>query len=269
MRTLGIALCLCVSTVVASSLLLGCDETPATPAAPASATEPTTPVPTAPPPTVPSEAPPPPRPKKTLEDCPQGPEVTFPDAEFEAAVRLKLQKDKGSITQADLKRLRSLNLSQMKLAELDVCLFTHMTGLKELFLGRGSYDDLSPIAGATQLESLRASLNQVSDLTPLGKMTKMDRLDLGQTQVKDLKPLAEMTALTELQLDGTPVEDVSVLANMTKLERLSLKRTQVKDVSALAGLTDLKFVYIGGSPLDNDVMSVAPLRKNGTKILSD
>jgi hypothetical protein len=48
-----------------------------------------------------------------------------------------------------------------------------------------------------QLESLRASINQVSDLAPLSKLKKLDRLDLGRTQVKDIAPLAELTPLPE------------------------------------------------------------------------
>ena len=53
------------------------------------------------------------------------------------------------------------------------------------------------------------------------------------------------------------------------LETLSLKRTRVKDVSALKGLKKLKTLYTGGSQLDADPMSVAPLRANGTKINAD
>ncbi|HYO95016.1 MAG TPA: leucine-rich repeat domain-containing protein [Polyangiaceae bacterium] len=207
--------------------------------------------------------------RKTLADCPKGPNVEFAQPEVEAEVRRKLPKPEGPISVAALRGLRSLNLSQVKLAELDVCVFSHMSGLKEVFLGSGDYDDLSPLAGATRIESLRASLNQVRDLSPLAGMTKMDRLDLGRTQVVDLTPLAAMTKLSELQLDDTPVQDVAPLAKLTALETLSLKRTQVKDVSALKNLKKLKFLYTNGSPLDADPMSVAAVRANGTKIIAE
>ena len=59
------------------------------------------------------------------------------------------------------------------------------------------------------------------------------------------------------------------LSGLTLLETLSLKRTKVKDVSALRNLKKLKTLYIGGSPLDEDVMSVAPVRANGTKIIAN
>lgn len=208
------------------------------------------------------------RPKKKPEDCPAGDTLSIDNPELEQAIRLKAQKPKGDLTKADLRRLTSLNLSQAKVHELDVCLFPHMVNLKELFLGPGDLDDLSPIANATKLETLRASLNNVSDVSPLAKMTKMDRLDLGRTQVKDLSPLANMKALTELILDSTQVEDVSPLSQLTELENLSLKRTKVKDVAPLANLKHLKTIYVAETPADEDPMTFAPLRANGTKVIS-
>lgn len=208
------------------------------------------------------------QPKKRPEDCPQGNELVIEDSALEQAIRAKAQKPDGALTKADLQRLRSLNLTQMKIHNLDICLFPHMTNLKELFLGPGDLDDLSPIENSTKLESLRAALNQVSDLKPLAKMTKMDRLDLGRTQVKDLTPLEGMTELTELSLDGTPVEDLTPLSGMKKLENLSIKQTRVKDVSPLAGLKKLEVIYVADTPADQDPMSFAPLRANGTKVLN-
>ena len=209
------------------------------------------------------------RPKKNPEDCPKGNDLSIDDEGLEQAMRLKLQKPEGKLVQADLGRLTSLNLSQMKVHELDVCLFPHMKNLKELFLGGGDLDDLSPIENLTKLETLGASRNKVSDISPLAKLTHLDRLDLGVTQVKDLSPLKELTKLTELSLDSTPVEDLSPLSGMKDLEKLSIKRTQVKDVSPLKDLKKLKFIYVTDTPADQDPMSFAPLRANGTKVMND
>ena len=207
--------------------------------------------------------------KKQLADCPKGPAIAFEQKGVEDEVRRKLPKPTGDITASDLKKLKSFNLSQVKgLEELDLCIFSHMTGLKELFLGEGSFEDLSPIAGATNLESLRASINQVSDLSPLSKLKKLDRLDLGRTQVKDVAPLSNLTALTELQLDGTQVEDISPLAKLTLLEVLSIKGTKVKDLSPLDGLKKLKSVDGRDTPADEDPMNFAKLRGRGVKIVN-
>lgn len=206
------------------------------------------------------------KPRKSRADCPKSGDVTLEPSELLAQVRLKLQKPTGTITRADLGKLRSLNLASVKLDELDPCLFALTPNLKELFLGQGEIDDLSPIAELEKLESLRASINPIRDLAPLAKMKKLDRLDLGRTQVQSLTPLAELTSLTELALDDAPVSDLSPLANLKKLERLSLQRTRVKDLTPLKGLESLRFLYLQETPAADDTSALAPLRAKGLKI---
>jgi internalin A len=206
--------------------------------------------------------------RKKADDCPKSGPIPFGSKAFEDEVRKKLAKPSGDITPLDLRKLRSLNVSSVKLDQLDPCIFPHMKALRELFLGPGDYDDLSPLSGLVHLESLRASISQVKDIQALAEMHKLDRLDLGRTQVADLAPLAKLTLLTELQLDDTPVEDLTPLSKLTKLERLSIQRTKVRDVTALKGLRALEFLYIAGSPLDDDPMALAPVRARGVKIIA-
>jgi internalin A len=204
------------------------------------------------------ETKPAPKPKKTAADCPKGNTVTFPNADFESAVRLKAQKKDGNITLADLAKVRSLNVSQSKLSELDICLFLHMKDLKELFIGPGDVDDISALAGLTKLESLRLSLNPIEDLKPLSGMTKLDRVDLAHTQVRDLTPLKSLVDLKELLLDDTPVEDVTPLAALDKLTVLVLKNTRVKDVRPLRPLKALKTLDLRGAPVDDSTVLARP-----------
>jgi internalin A len=250
--------------------LTGCDEQPK---AETKASEVKTAEPAAtPPPPAPEPAPEPAvakKPKKTLADCDKGSKVTLDNAEFEGAVRVKAQKPDGDLTTADLKKLRSLNLSRVQLTELDVCLFRHMTELRELFIGPGEIDDLSSIVTSTKLESLGVSGNPITDLSPLSKMTKMDRLDVAHTKITDISALSAMKALTELNIDDTQVTDLSPLKDLTKLERLSLKKTKVSDVSVLAEHKELKFVYVGESPLAEESSKTAILSKNGAKIIDE
>jgi internalin A len=252
--------------------LAGCDDkkgsdTVSSAAIPATAALPPPPAPTAKE-VAPVEAEPEMK-RKELKDCKPGTLVDFDgDAALEAQVRLKLAKPKGDVTYSELGKIKSINVSQVKVNQLDPCIYPHFTGLKELFLGQGKLDDLGPISGLHNLESLRASLNRVTDLKPLEKLAKMDRLDLGHTRVSDLKPLAGMTSLTDLQIDDTQVEDLAPLAECKKLERLSIQRTNVKDVSALKGLDKLKFLYVSGAPIA-DKSVLGPLTARGLKIVDE
>jgi internalin A len=207
--------------------------------------------------------------KKDPKDCKPGKTVDFGgDTALENQVRLKLSKPEGDIAVSDLPKIKSINLSQVKINQLDPCIYPHFTGVKDLFLGQGKLDDLGPIAGLHNIESLRASLNRVTDLKPLATLTKMDRLDLGHTRVSDLSPLANMTSLTDLQVDDTQVSDLAPLASCTKLERLSIQRTNVKDLSPLKGLDHLKFLYVTGAPI-NDKSVLGALSARGLKIVDE
>lgn len=252
-----------VSCLVAST---ACDdpkpkEAPAKPAetkpavAPSAATEKAEPKP--------AEAPP--APKKVVK-CEPGPTVKFQDPALEAEIRKKLNKSSGPVSTADLRTVRSVNISTGKVNDLDPCVFPLLLGVKDVFLGPGDLVDLTPLSGLITMESLRASINKISDVTPLSKLTKLDRLDLGRTAVRDLKPLSTLVNLTELSLDGTEVKDISPLASCVKLERVSLKNTQVSDVTPLKDLKNLKYLYIEGTPVE-DTGALSPLIARGLKIV--
>lgn len=208
--------------------------------------------------------------KRNAADCKKGVVDFAGDAAFEAEVRRKLGKDGGTISPADLATIKSINLSQAKISQLDPCIFPMLTSLKDLFLGPGDYDDLTPIQKLTNIESLRISLSHVKDLHAIEGLKKMDRLDISHTLVGDeeLKSVGSLTNTTELMLDEDNVSDLTPVANLKKLERLSLKKTMVKTLAPLANLTSLKFVYIADSTV-SDISAVQPLMSRGMKLIQN
>ncbi len=185
-------------------------------------------------------------------ECAEGKNVDFHHKGLEAEIRRKLEKPDGVITKAELAKVKSVNLAKGEpLDYLDPCVFPHLTGVKDLFLGPGKLNDISPLSKLTRLESLRATANLVSDISPLANLKLLDRLDLANTLVDDISVLAGLKNLTELQLDGSKVTDISPLANHPKLERLTLNRTGVKDVRPLKTVTTLKSLNVSGSAVDD------------------
>lgn len=190
-------------------------------------------------------------------ECADGKNADFHHKGLEAEIRRKLEKPEGVITKAELAKVKSVNLAKGDpLDYLDPCIFPHLTGVKDLFLGPGKLSDISALAKLTRLESLRATANQVSDIRVLADLKLLDRLDLANTAVSDVSALADLKNLTELQLDGSRVSDISPLANLPKLERLTLNRTAVKDVRPLKTVTTLKHLNVSGSAVtDAEVLS--------------
>jgi internalin A len=260
-----------LATAIALTGATACDEpkseSPAAPESAAPAPSPT-PIPT---PSA-TAAPAPTFVKKSAADCkPHPATVDFGDDDaLEKEVRRKLSKDKGPITPSDLASIKSINLSNSPVHQIDPCVFPMFTGMKDLFLGAGEYDDLGPLQKLTNLESLRASLSQVKDLHPLEGLKRMDRLDLSHTLIGDdnLKSLASLINVTELMLDEDSVSDLTPIANMKKLERLSIKKTRVQNLAPVAGIRTLKFLYIADSAV-SDISPVQPLISGGMKLVQN
>ena len=201
---------------------------------------------------------------KDPSSCAKSDPVVFDDATLEAAVRRQLQRPDGPVARADLRRVKTLDLSQAKHNdELDPCVFAYLSGLKSLYLAPGELDDITLLRNTPNLESLRLAATRVADLRPLATLHNLDRLDIGRTPVSDLSPLADLRNLTEVQIDDTNVGDLGPIAKLDKLEVLIMKRTRVKDVSPLRGMKKMKHLYIEGSPVE-DVSSLAGL--HGLKI---
>jgi internalin A len=256
---------------ILAALGLGCeDSAPAkTEASPAPAAAP---APVAAPQPAPEVAKEPPKladkpPEKKVVVCPPAPALAFQDPALEKEVRRKAGKTEGELTLADVRKVRSVDLTRSgaEIESLDPCVLPQLTNLRHLYVGRGSITDLTPIKGLTKLEGLRLSMNPIADISALAGMLSMDRLDLGRTQVRDLSPLKKMSKLTELMLDDTPVDNLTPLAGLSSLERLSIKRTRVSDLSPLGTLRKLKFLYVGGSPVE----SSGGIARPGLTISSD
>lgn len=263
----GPSLSLVLST---ATLALGCDdpkdasakkEAPVASPAPAPAAP-------APVPEPPAPAPKPPKVWPQFADC-KGKTFSLSSPELEGAIRVKAQKPEGEITVADLKRLRSLNLSKVPPESFDICVLSFTTGLKELAIGAEQIGDLSAVVGLAQLESLSIGKSDISDLAPLAKLRRLDRLTINDAKVTDLSPIAPLKALTEINLDGNPVSDISVLSGMKKLEKVSLARTQVASAEPFRELKELKTLYVKGSPLGDDIAATGYLVRNGTKVIRD
>jgi len=201
-----------------------------------------------------------PAPKKDVV-CSKDATVTITNPDLEAQIRFQAQKPTGTLTKADLARIKTLKLTEVKgMDELDPCLFPEFKALKGLYLPPGKISDITPLKFLSNLESLRLAATLVKDLTPLSSLGKLDRLDIGRTPVSDLSPLTGCVNLTELQIDETEVTDLTPLSKLTKLEMLQMKRTRITDLSPLRGLKSLKTLYVAESPVNDTALGIPGLK---------
>ncbi|MDE0424837.1 MAG: leucine-rich repeat domain-containing protein [Candidatus Poribacteria bacterium] len=107
--------------------------------------------------------------------------VNIPDTGLEAAIRAQLGKEKGSITQADMRSLTTLFAHEQRIRDL--------TGLQH----------------ATHLKRLHLNGNSITDVTPLLKLTSLRFLDLTDNEIQNVHPLARLRNLRTLSLDSNPI----------------------------------------------------------------
>ncbi len=188
-----------------------------------------------------------------------GPLASLPDPGLRRAVEQALGKAPGSVTEADLRGLTSLNAGSFGVASLAG--LEAASNLEWLTLSGnapaagGEPLDLSPLAGLPSLTYLDLSDNALVDVSDLSRLTSLRTLLLGGNAVRDLSPLSGLTGLEALTLSGNGLADVSALSTLTALEQLWLDGNDLADISTLAALGALIYLHLG----DNQIADISPL----------
>jgi hypothetical protein len=186
------------------------------------------------------------------------------DPGLEATLRLLLDRPDGILTNGDLQGLRCLIPARPglqaayydaaprpgSLQGLEVAANLRLVSLP----GAGTLD-LSPLAGAGQLEQFDINHSEISVLEPLAGMTALRDLDISNNWVSDLSPLASLTALEDLYARHNGIADLRPLANLAGLRSLNLDENPVRDLSPLAGLAGLASLSL----YETEVEDLGPL----------
>ena len=122
-----------------------------------------------------------------------------------------------------------------------------LSELRSLKVGHSTVDDLRPLAGLQHLQELTLHANPLIDLAPLAGLQRLQELDLSCTSVVDLVPLAGLSELRRLNVSGTAVHELRALHGLQKLEWLALPKGRPVSparVQALqAAVPNLKISY--------------------------
>ena len=184
-------------------------------------------------------------------------EVSFADANLEAAIRQQLGKPEGPILASELAGLTSLYAPNTPIASLSG--LEYCVNLEVLVLDSDlEIKDLSPLAGLTRLRQLYLFFNDISDISPLSGLHNLEVLNLEDNFVKDLSPLSGLSDLRLLNLMDNHIEDISPLSGLYNLEWLSLTNNLASDITSLAGLTNLEALFLDG----NRISDISPLLAN-------
>ena len=164
----------------------------------------------------------------------------------ESGLVLMPRRDGPKLTQADLVKVRELDLSGKGLS--DLAPLAGLTGAKSLYLNDNPVSNLTPLSGLKGLLTLSLNRCQVTSLRPLQDLSGLVYLNLDNNQISDLAPVAGLKGLEILGLSGNQVTDLTPLMGLENLYHLELVGNRITDLSPLAKLTKLKYLSLDNNP---------------------
>jgi Leucine-rich repeat (LRR) protein len=100
---------------------------------------------------------------------PKGKSVTFKDKNLENAIRRNINKKMGAIYLDDVKKIKSLNLEDSSITNLQG--LENFTNLSLLYLSGNKIKNLEPLKGMISLNTLFLGSNNIINIDPLKGLT--------------------------------------------------------------------------------------------------
>ena len=178
----------------------------------------------------------------------------FPDPTFARAVGYALRNTVGVtstndvVSQDDLDTITWLGICQILADEQPREIqslegIQYLKNLKVLEMPNQEIQDISILAGLSQLFHVDLSYNPIADASPLANTGPINYLDLSGTHINSLNFLASIPYdyLTFLYVANTQISDIDILEPFLERELifLDLSGTQVSDISVLSGFNNL------------------------------
>ena len=187
--------------------------------------------------------------------------IDIPDPNLRAEVETALRVSPGtpivSSEMAALTRLEAPNANITNLTGLEFA-----TNLTRLELGpervgnewrnSNAVEDLSPLAGLTQLTRLHLPNNSISDISAVAELTNLTWLNLWGNPISDISPVVGLTNLTDLYLGGNNISDISPLVANTGLGSGDTVNVQHNPLSYLSIHTHIPALKSRGVTVDSD-----------------
>ncbi len=176
--------------------------------------------------------------------------ITFSDDNFEALIRVTLNKQVGDITDLDLENITSLNGGGWNISNIfgiEYCI-----NLQKLDLRDNQIIDINQLSSLIHLQTLTLSNNQISNIVALNNLLNLQVLGLSGNQIIDVGPLSGLTNLNLLYLDNNQIININLLSTLINLKELGLADNQIVDIFSLiqnGGIDSGDNVYLTNNPL--------------------
>ena len=184
------------------------------------------------------------------------------DPIIEKAIREKLKKPNGKFTEADLIKVKNLNLRNKGLT--DIRSLVGLSELEVLSLGNNKVKDLSVLKHLEKLKELRLGGNRLNDINTLPELDQLGALFLENNTISDLRPILRLKNLTSLSVGGYDQIDFDTIWKLNNLKVLSISGSGLNNqqLAVVANeLPDLKHLFICHNPKISNLLTLATFKK--------
>ena len=147
-----------------------------------------------------------------------------------------------------LEQLRFATFSNTSITDLSPLKYSK--ALEIIEIRRSPIQNITILAGCTELTEIDISVTQVRDISSLTHLRRLNALHLSDTAIEDLNPLKSMN-LQMLSVDGLEIYTIPEISKMRNLFYINLDRTQISDISPLVKNRILIGVSLSGTPVED------------------
>ena len=169
--------------------------------------------------------------------------ITFPDANFEKAIRNSLGKQTGDITTSDVQKITKLSITSGNSIS-DISGIENLINLTEFSLSDSAVSDIGLLKGLTKLEMLNLGNNEITDISSLKNLSNLRVLSLSnflpdflaehKNQISDISALSGLINLQSLEMKSNRISNIEPLKGLRKLWNLNLRDNLISEADKVA-----------------------------------
>lgn len=190
-------------------------------------------------------------------------EVSIPDPDLNAAIRVALQKPAGPLTEQDLLSLTALNACCRSITNLEG--LAAAQNLTNLNLEVNQLTHFSLPTNLIHLQFLNLSANPLTNVFLPDGCSNLNALILKSCQLPELILPSGLTCLVGLDLSGNQLTNLSLANDLKNLNVLDLTENKLTSLKLPHGLTNLSVLKLGHNQMTN--LTIPPELTHLTSVL--